>query len=183
MGHSLGDHSADIQALWVMAYLWHSDHICSMPSQRAWGPSSISVCQHCHRCPRKAEGCREGAGRKKVEGHRPHPLKGDQSWPTSSFPGAFKAFKDISGSDHCRECPKQSWKKSVTLAPAAPETRQPGYPKSRNKHFISTLQPNQETKVQFLINKGIYLFNYAMSNSSFWSGSSTFKSLSVIKSY
>lgn len=81
------------------------------------------------------------------EGHRPYPLKGDQSWPTSSFPGAFKAFKDISGSDHCRECPKQSWKKFVTLAPAAPETRQPGYPKSRNKHFISTLQPHQETKV------------------------------------
>lgn len=149
MGHWLGDHRAAIQTL----YFPHGTQITSILfSPRAFEILQVKMlCQNYHRCPRKVEGKAEGVGWARnqwKEGHTPlSPFGGMGSDPCPLLLEPSKPSKTFQASDHCRGYPQKSWKKSVSLAPAAPETRQAGYPKSRNKHFIPTLETNQKSTI------------------------------------
>lgn len=113
-GHSLGDQSTAIQALWAMAS--HGTQIISIlslpgPLRSFKWKSFASIIIVAKRRQREVG---SGLGSEQVEGGTwPPSPRADLFWPISSSPRDRKAIKSFQASDYCRGAPTKIEKKML----------------------------------------------------------------------
>lgn len=76
MGHSSGDYTAAIQALWAMVSPWHSNHICSILSQALEILQVKVLCQINKHAQKRQKGVGWAQNRWR-EGNATHPVRVD----------------------------------------------------------------------------------------------------------